>query len=114
MPASPASGFVFQVHEDNADRSRSRGIRRTDIEHGFCSAQVTGTDRPHLEGGVSLYARFRSMVFVSARQWIRVSAILPLLSIVHHCNGNAGYSTVTDLARLRGLSTSVPFCKAVW
>ena len=38
---------------------------------------------------------------------------LPVL-IVMRRHGVPGYSTVTDLARLRGLSTSVPRNKAVW
>ncbi len=55
-----------------------------------------------------------SVVFDSIDQFSTLMACLRLFLVgIAAAPGQAGHSTVTDLAKLRGLSTSVPLAQAV-
>ena len=60
----------------------------------------------------------RLRLYVRAASWeATISAARPAVfgrAQRHEHRGGVGHSTVTDLARLRGWSTSVPFRIAVW
>ena len=66
-------------------------------------SQPMGRSRPWVRG--TNYCRQRQSSFVRDKPFS--------LPTAHACPGPS-YSTVTDLARLRGLSTSVPRITAVW